>query len=163
MSICYRHLRTDYGNEISLTEILKWNAEFYDAFERLSIDMMDNVWKHDEYVICVHPSWDLLFGWLAIRESWVTIFQNTEVIKFSITNTKVRIFDNGDIGVVVCQENIESPVNGQQDKIGVIATNIFERYENRWLLIHHQGSSITNYNASQSLPSIKSSVISLSF
>jgi hypothetical protein len=130
-----------------LTEILKWNAEFYDAFERLSIDMMDNVWKHDENVICVHPGWDLLVGWLAIRESWVTIFQNTEVIKFNITNTMVRIFDNGNIGVVVCQENIESSAsaNGQQDKIGVIATNIFERSGNRWPLIHHQGSSITNY------------------
>ena len=86
----------------------------------------------------------MLVGWLAIRESWVTIFQNTEVIKFNITNTKVRIFDSGDIGVVVCQENIESSVR-QQDKIGIIATNIFERYENRWLLIHHQGSSISNY------------------
>ena len=69
------------------------------------------------------------------------------MIKFNITNTKVRIFDNGNIGVVVCQENIESSAsaNGQQDKIGVIATNIFERSENRWPLIHHQGSSITNY------------------
>jgi hypothetical protein len=133
------------GNKISLTEIQKSNAEFYHAFEDLSIDMMDNLWKHDESIICIHPGWDLLVGWLAIRESWVTIFQNTEMIKFNITNTKVRIFDNGDIGVVVCQENIEPSVNGQQDKIGIIATNIFERHENRWLLIHHQGSSISNY------------------
>ena len=133
------------GNKISLTEILKRNGKFYHAFEVLSIEMMDNLWKHDESIICVHPGWDLLVGWLAIRESWVTIFQNTEMIKFNITNTKVRLFDNGDIGVVVCQENIESSVNRQQDKIGIIATNIFERYENQWLLIHHQGSSISNY------------------
>ena len=133
------------GNKISLTEILKSNGKFYHAFEVLSIEMMDNLWKHDESIICVHPGWDLLLGWLAIRESWVTIFQNTEMIKFNITNTKVRLFDNGDIGVVVCQENIESSVNRQQDKIGIIATNIFERYENQWLLIHHQGSSISNY------------------
>jgi len=122
------------GNEISLTDqILKSNAEFYHAFEMLSIDMMDNLWKHDENVI-------------AILESWVTIFQNTEMIKFNITNTKVRLSDNSDMGVVVCQENIESSVNGHlQDRIGVIATNIFERSGNRWLLIHHQGSSISNY------------------
>lgn len=132
------------GNKISLTEILMSNGKFYHAFECLSIDMMDKLWKYDENIICVHPGWDLLVGWLAIRESWVTIFQNTKVIKFNITNTKVRIFDSGDIGVVVCQENIESSVR-QQDKIGIIATNIFERYENRWLLFHHQGSSISNY------------------
>jgi hypothetical protein len=133
------------GNKISLTEILKNNAKFYHAFEGLSIDMMDDLWKHDENVICVHPGWELLVGWLAIRESWVMIFQNTEVIKFNITNPKVRLFDNNCIGIVVCQENIESSVNGQQGRIGVIATNIFERCENRWLLIHHQGSSISNY------------------
>jgi len=133
------------GNKISLTEILMSNGKFYHAFEGLSIDMMDKLWKHDESIICVHPGWDLLVGWLAIRESWVTIFQNTEMISFNITNTRVRIFDNGDIGVVVCQENIKSSVNEQQAEIGVIGTNIFERYENRWLLIHHQGTSISNY------------------
>ena len=64
-------------------------------------------------------------GWLAIRESWITIFQNTEVIKFNITNPKVRLFDNN--GIIVCQENIESSVNGREEKISIIATNIFER------------------------------------
>lgn len=128
-----------------MKQILKSNTEFYHAFEVLSIDMMDNLWKHDENIICVHPGWELLVGWLAIRESWVTIFQNTEKIKFTITNTKVRLSDNSNIGIVVCQENIESSVNGQQDKIGVIATNIFERSGNRWLIVHHQGSSIANY------------------
>lgn len=132
------------GNENSLKEeLLKSNAGFYYAFESLSIDMMDNLWKHDENVICIHPGWELLVGWLAIRESWVMIFQNTEVIRFIITNTKVRLFDYN--AIIVCQENIESSINGRQEKIGIIATNIFERYENRWLLIHHQGSHISNY------------------
>lgn len=73
------------------------------------------------------------------------IFQNTEVIKFNITNPKVRLFDNDGVRIVVCQENIETSDNGQKDRIGVIATNIFERCSNRWLMIHHQGSSISNY------------------
>ena len=133
------------GNKNSLTEILESNGKFYHAFEGLSIDMMDNLWKHDANVICVHPEWEILVGWLAIRESWVMIFQNTEVIKFNITNSKIRLFDNNGLGIVVCQENIESSINGQQDRIGVIVTNIFERCENRWLRIHHQGSSISNY------------------
>ena len=80
-----------------------------------------------------------------IRESWIMIFQNTKVINFNITNPKVRLFDNDGIRIVVCQENIESSVNRQQDRIGVIAANVFERCEDRWLLIHHQGSSISNY------------------
>ena len=124
------------------------NTEFYRAFENLSIEMMDNLWKHDENIVCIHPGWDLFTGWLAIRESWIAIFVNTEMIKFTITNTKTRIFDNNKIAVVVCLENIETTsANGRGIKIGVIATNIFEQSEqpNKWLLVHHHGSPVTNY------------------
>ena len=125
------------------------NTQFYRAFENFSIEMMDNLWKHDENIVCIHPGWDLFTGWLAIRESWITIFANTEIIKFTITNTntKIRTFDNR-VAVVVCLENIETTSdNGRVIKIGVIATNIFEQSEqsNQWLLIHHHGSPVTNY------------------
>ena len=51
---------------------------------------MDKLWKHNENVVCIHPGWDLFTGWLAIRESWIRIFENTEMIRFTITNIKVR-------------------------------------------------------------------------
>ena len=137
------------GEEDEIVEkVDKTNTEFYRAFENLSIEMMDNLWKHDEDIVCIHPGWDLFTGWLAIRESWIAIFANTEMIKFTITNTKVRIFDNNKIAVVVCLENIETTsANGRVIKIGVIATNIFEQSQqhNQWLLVHHHGSSVTNY------------------
>ncbi|MFL6344162.1 MAG: nuclear transport factor 2 family protein [Nitrososphaeraceae archaeon] len=124
-------------------EVDKVNAEFYHAFESLSIERMERLWKHDENIACIHPGWDLFIGWLAIRESWITIFANTEMIKFTITNPKIRIFDNNKIAVVVCLENIETTAADRRPiKIGIIATNIFERNEqlNQWLLIHHHGS-----------------------
>ena len=65
------------------------------------------------------------------------------MIKFVITNTKVRDFEN--IAVVVCLENIETLLDGETLRLGVIATNIFEQMENQWLLIHHHGSSVSNY------------------
>src|SRR3954462_13488936 len=105
-------------------EVTKVNAEFYHAFESISIETMENLWKHDENVVCIHPGWDLFTGWLAIRESWITIFSNTEMIRFTITNTKVRIFGNN-MAVVVCLENIETTLaDGRLIRIGVIATNI---------------------------------------
>jgi hypothetical protein len=106
---------------------------------------MERVWKHDENTVCVHPGWDLFVGWLAIRESWKTIFQNTEMIKFVITNPKIRIFE--EISVVVCLENIETSISQQTVKLGVTATNIFEysNWKKDWLLVHHHGSSVSNY------------------
>jgi len=130
-----------------INEINKVNNEFYQTFENRSIENMDKLWKHDEDVVCIHPGWDLFRGWLAVRESWITIFNNTERIKFIITNTKVRTFDNN-IAIVVCLENIETTLeNGQVIRIGVNATNIFERngLNKRWLLVHHHGSVVTNY------------------
>jgi hypothetical protein len=136
------------GRGIAYEPVNQANLEFYHAFEMRSIEAMDNLWKHDESVVCIHPGWDLFTGWLAIRESWTTIFSNTEMIRFTITNTKVKIFDNK-IAVVVCTENIETtdPSNGRVIRMGVIATNVFERNElsHEWLLIHHHGSPITNY------------------
>ena len=126
-----------------IVQVQKINSEFYHAFENLSIERMEGLWKHEDNVVCIHPGWDLFTGWLAIRESWITIFHNTEMIKFIITNTKVRVFDN--IAVVVCLENIETLLDGEIVRLGVIATNIFEQMENQWFLIHHHGSSVSNY------------------
>ena len=126
-----------------IVQVQKINTEFYHAFENLSIERMEGLWKHEDNVVCIHPGWDLFTGWVAIRESWIAIFRNTEMIKFIITNTKVRVFDN--IAVVVCLENIETLLDGEIVRLGVIATNIFEQMENQWLLIHHHGSSVSNY------------------
>lgn len=141
------HVNEMQKDKVVINEINKINAEFYNAFENLSIETMNRIWKHGDDVVCIHPGWDLFTGWLAVKESWITIFNNTEKIRFVITNTKVRLFDNNIAAVVVCLENIETTLeNGQGIKIGVNATNIFEQYGlNKWLLIHHHGSPVANY------------------
>ena len=113
----------DESREQALQKI---NSRFYNAFESLSLERMEEVWKHSDDIICVHPGWDLFSGWMAVRESWMTIFQNTERIQFVITNTKMRVFENV-IAVVVCLENIQSNVSQSKRRMGVISTNIFER------------------------------------
>jgi ketosteroid isomerase-like protein len=124
-------------------EIERVNSKFYGAFESLSIEKMEEVWSHTDDTVCVHPGWDLFNGWLAIRESWLRIFENTDSIRFVITNTRTRVV--GDLAIVVCLENIESIVDGETIKFGVVATNIFERRGNRWLMTHHHGSTLSNY------------------
>jgi SnoaL-like domain len=86
-----------------IAQVQNINSEFYRAFENLSIESMEALCIHEDNVVCIQPGWDLFTGWLAIRESWLTIFRNTHMIKFIITNTKVRVFNN--ITLVVCLEN----------------------------------------------------------
>jgi len=137
-------------NKVTEQTIQEINIQFYKAFESLSLERMEEVWKHSDEVVCVHPGWDLLRGWTAVWESWVTVFQNTERIQFLIANAKVRVFENI-IAVVVCLENIETVINQDKIRTGVIATNIFENQhtvrsvKNEWRMIHHHGSPVSDY------------------
>jgi hypothetical protein len=127
------------------------NARFYKAFESLSIEKMEEVWKHSNDVICIHPGWGMFTSWTAIRESWVRIFENTKKIEFFITNVKVKAFEK--IAIVACLENIDSDMENKNIvRMGVTATNIFEKqnvsnnkYNKEWLMVHHHGSSVANY------------------
>lgn len=129
------------------------NSRFYKAFESLSIEKMDAAWKHSDDTICIHPGWEMFTSWTAIRESWLRIFENTKMIKFVITNIKIKASQK--IAIVVCLENIESVIEDERRfRTGVIATNIYEKqnvnknkYNNEWLLIHHHGSAVANYMA----------------
>lgn len=131
--------------------IVNSNNRFYTAFESLSIENMEVVWKHSDDTVCIHPGWEMFTSWTAIRESWITIFENTRMIKFFISNMKVKAFQ--DIAIVVCLENIDSIIGDENNvRMGVVATNIFEKQHlnrnkqnNEWLLTHHHGSAIGNY------------------
>jgi ketosteroid isomerase-like protein len=140
--------------EKDLEQIIEYsNARFYKAFESLSIENMEEVWKHSDDTICIHPGWEMFTSWTAIRESWVRIFENTKIIKFFISNIKIKAFEN--VAVVVCLENIDSVIQDKNSiRMGVIATNVFEKesvvdnkYNNEWLMIHHHGSVVANYMA----------------
>jgi ketosteroid isomerase-like protein len=151
---CYIGINLDSTSEKTKQAIQTVNTRFYNAFESLSLERMEVVWKHSDDIICVHPGWDLFTGWMAVRESWMTIFQNTERIQFIITNAKIRVFDNV-IAVVVCLENIQSNENRNKRRMGVVSTNVFERqlaaaehdseHDEKWLMIHHHGSTLSNY------------------
>ena len=129
-----------------LKDIENANAKFYEAFENLSITMMESVWSHNDNCICIHPGWDMFVDWIAIRESWVTIFANTENIKFTITNSKTRTYQEV-IAIITCLENIEILQHKTKIQSGVVATNIFEynRSQKKWLMVHHHGSPLSNY------------------
>jgi ketosteroid isomerase-like protein len=129
-----------------LKDIENANTKFYEAFENLSITMMESIWSHNDNCICIHPGWEMFVGWIAIRESWETIFTNTEIIKFTITNSKIRTYQEV-IAVITCLENIEMFQNEKKIQLGVVATNIFEynKSQKKWLIVHHHGSPLSNY------------------
>jgi ketosteroid isomerase-like protein len=114
------------------------NQRFYEAFGALDIDGMDAVWENSDRSLCVHPGWQPLVGWPLIRESWQAILDNATLMHFNVQYINVIVA--GDCAWVTCVENITSVLQGRAGNFGVLATNIFVRADQGWLMIAHHAS-----------------------
>ena len=124
--------------------VIAANTAFYRAFESLNLTRMEDVWLRAANVKCVHPGWGLLVGWGPVMESWQRIFANTVAMHFTLTGIHVEVV--GDLAWVVLTENLESQHREGSAAAQVQATNIFERQEGRWFLVHHHGSPVYSPN-----------------
>jgi ketosteroid isomerase-like protein len=123
-----------------IEEVTRANQDFYAAFESLDIARMDRIWAHQEYVTCIHPGWTLRVGWPSVRDSWVLIFNNTFSMKFDLTEIQIQVA--GDLAWVICTENITSQQGEATVESRVLATNLYEKAGERWVMIHHHGSPV---------------------
>jgi ketosteroid isomerase-like protein len=130
---------TVLSHEDALTQVKRANERFYRAFESLHIDQMSAMWVHAARARCVHPGWDVLEGWEAIRQSWEVIFANTNYMRFVITDVSVQI--DGQIAWVTCVENLsDTPDTLQITRL--LATNIYEQTDEGWHIVHHHASVV---------------------
>jgi ketosteroid isomerase-like protein len=130
---------TVLSQEDTLTAVRQANERFYRAFESLDIERMAALWIQADRAKCVHPGWDLLEGWEAIRKSWEGIFANTDYMRFVITDVSVHVY--GQVAWVTCVENLSNtPSTPQMARI--LATNIYEKSDTDWRLVYHHASPV---------------------
>ena len=125
-----------------LARLLKANQGFYTAFESMEMSAMSSVWAQRPEDCCIHPGWDILNGWLEIRESWRAIFANTNFMRIELTELSAEII--GTAGRVVCVENLFSVIERQTIHSRVASTNLFMLMNGDWKLVLHQGSPIAS-------------------
>ena len=116
------------------------NEAFYRAFETLDISEMEKIWLQASHITCVHPGWPLLSGWGPVMASWERIFDNTQSMRFTLTDVRVEVTDT--LGWVVLIENLESHSPGGTSQSQILTTNLFEKKEGQWFIVHHHGSPI---------------------
>jgi ketosteroid isomerase-like protein len=114
------------------------NARFYRALEELDLPAMDALWAHEGWVRCVHPGWDILVGWEAVRQSWEQIFASTRWLRVTPTTIEAALL--GETGVVVCSENITATTEGDVGVAVAQATNLFRMTTAGWRMFHHHAS-----------------------
>ncbi|HKF55128.1 MAG TPA: nuclear transport factor 2 family protein [Blastocatellia bacterium] len=121
-------------------EVEAANLEFYKTFDSGSLEDMERIWLHEDWVRCVHPGWDVLRGWRDIRESWGRIFGGDQ--KMKVSTDDVSVCRMGELALVTCLENIIVFEGADFDSMQAVATNVFVLREGKWLMAHHHASAI---------------------
>src|SRR6266566_2399566 len=120
--------------------IIEANRAFYQAFESLDLEKMEPIWLRDPKIVCIHPGWRKLTGWGPIMNSWERIFDGIFEMKFELRD--LHLIGGGDMAVVVTEENLIQRGYEGTMRTQVLATNIYERVGNRWMMVLHHGSPV---------------------
>ena len=120
--------------------ILERNQAFYNAFSKRDINQMTLVWWQGSTSVCIHPGGNVLIGWETIRNSWKSIFRNTDFLEIDLEIIKVEI--DQALGYVVVGETVLQSSRGKKLKGQSIGTNVFQKMAQKWYLVSHHGSPI---------------------
>ncbi len=126
------------ATEEELAAIRLANERFYRSVTDLDIEALTEIWSHDENVRCIHPGWEVIEGWEAVRQSWHIIFSHSD--RLVIEPSEVRVRMEGEMAWVCCLESITS---GPDEAITLArATNLFVRTSGGWRMILHHASQV---------------------
>lgn len=121
-------------NRIAVEEA---NDHFYDAFRNGNYAAMSKIWGNGEQVQCIHPAAECIAGREDVMTSWKLILSSG---RMNITLEDVRIYATDTQGYVTLVEVVDA-----EDSQGrIIATNIFERQQGSWKIVHHHGGPVPN-------------------
>ena len=120
--------------------IIQANHAFYQAFESLELERMEALWLREPRIVCIHPGWRRLMGWGPVMESWARIFKSAFEMKFELGDINVTMNEN--LAVVVVEENLTQRGYDGGTRSQVLSTNVFERVDNKWLMVLHHGSPV---------------------
>jgi len=121
-------------------ELLLLNARFYEAVEDADINSLEAVWSNTDVPQCIHPGWEALKGWGAIRRSWEAMFASGDPIRISLRKVSGRV--SGTLGIVLLEEEITMGRMPAVQVVRAVATNIFEHDGTTWRMIHHHSSPV---------------------
>lgn len=122
---------------------------FYRAFVDRDLAAMRRVWRDDETVACVHPGGGLLLGLEAIMQSWAEIFHGAAEPQLKVRPIQVRI--DCELALHLVEEQIRS--GDQARSATVIATNVYQRTAEGWLMrLHHASLPLVEPEADRTTP-----------
>lgn len=120
--------------------VLAANEAFYSAFAKRDLKIMTSLWWQGSTSICIHPGSQVILGWSDIRDSWDSIFQNTNSLEIDTEIIKVEV--DQALAYVLLREIVLQSNQGRRMKGQSMATNVFQKMAQKWYLVSHHGSPI---------------------
>ena len=110
---------------------------FYRALENADLHLMTTVWADRDFVECIHPMADRVYGHEQVLESWRQIFDGR--LRIPLQLSEVHRTQDALLAIHVVYEHLRIP--GQRsDQPPVIATNVYQLIENGWFMVPHHAS-----------------------
>lgn len=122
------------------------NQAFYDAYSGRNMVLMEKIWAKKPYSSAVRPGGrTILTGWGAIEENFSRLFSRFTQLTVRMEDATVRVGPQtawvvGEEKFRGLQRKVDSEVT-----ITVLVTNVFEKQDGRWLMVHHHGTTAPRY------------------
>lgn len=118
---------------------------FYEAFMHGDKAVMAAVWA-DGDVVCVHPGSGVILGYDAVVRSWQHIFENTQGSEIRYTATNKTMSDDLAVHIVA-----EEMMDKGSVMAVVISTNIYQKFDQGWLMTEHHASLVQQQNQGETI------------
>ena len=120
-------------------DVLAANKAVGEAFSTLDINAFAPLWAHDDSVTIIHPiSKVVLVGWDAVRKSWEETSNRWAEVKVTMEDPAVSV-SNSAARVVGIEKVRGRRPNGEAADFSALTTNIYEKRDGLWLMVHHHG------------------------
>lgn len=120
-------------------DVLVANQAVEQSFSKLDISAIEATWARSD-VSVIHPaSKSPIVGWEAVQKSYADHPIRYKDFTVAMDNPVVTI--NGNVAWVVGVEKVHAHrSNGEPLDISALATNIYEKRDGKWLMVHHHAS-----------------------
>ena len=119
------------------------NETFYKALSAGSIEGISAACAHDDDVTALHEnSKRVAVGWQAVLDTWKAIpFDAFSELSVEMSDPTIKV--NGLIARVVGLEKVRGKMkDGQDFAWTALGTNIYEKRDGKWLIVHHHASKV---------------------
>jgi ketosteroid isomerase-like protein len=122
------------------------NNAYYTALSALDLPSIEKAWAHEDYDALAGPRHPVpLIGWVAIQAFYAKNVDNLAEISVKPVDVHIRI--NGNSAWTISREEVGSTSRLKNGTLissrPTIATNMFEKYGDKWLMVAHHAQEIS--------------------